>query len=64
MNIQTERRTAKILMFPTAAVRSALILSNRDKFAAELARLDCAATEFGSGWYHDAAIADAHNRKN
>jgi hypothetical protein len=57
-NIST-RPSAKILMFPLAARASASNLSGKAKFAAELASLRGVRTDFGDGWYHDAAIEDA-----
>ena len=59
------RQSAKILMFPVAGRRSAAILSNQARFAAELAALGSGYTEFGSGWYHDEAIDDeSRDRRN
>jgi hypothetical protein len=49
--------SATILAFPTATRRSALILSNKAKFAAELAALKGKRIDI-DGWYHQAAIED------
>jgi hypothetical protein len=66
METGSARRSAKILPFPTAARRSAAILSNKARFAAELASLGALpSVEFGSGWYHERAVEDAaRERKN
>jgi hypothetical protein len=53
------RPSAKILMFPVAGRGSASNLSDKAKFAAELASLRGVRTDFGDGWYHDAAIEEA-----
>jgi hypothetical protein len=58
MEITSTRPSAKILMFPVAARASASNLSGKAKFAAELASLRGVLTDFGSGWYHEAAIED------
>ncbi|MER8582897.1 DUF2735 domain-containing protein [Mesorhizobium sp. M1423] len=60
MEITSTRQSAKILMFPVAARASASNLSGRAKFAAELASLGNR-TDFGSAWYHEAAIEEAKN---
>ncbi|RUU10559.1 DUF2735 domain-containing protein [Mesorhizobium sp. M6A.T.Ca.TU.002.02.2.1] len=44
-------------MFPVAARASASNLSGKAKFAAELASLRNR-MDFGSGWYHEAAIEE------
>ncbi|TIO05333.1 DUF2735 domain-containing protein [Mesorhizobium sp.] len=59
MEIPSTRQSAKILMFPVAARASASNLSGKAKFAAELASLRSNRTDFGSGWYHEAAIEEA-----
>ena len=59
MEIISARPSAKILMFPVAARASASNLSGKAKFAAELASLRDVRTDFGNGWYHEAAIEEA-----
>ncbi|AZN99964.1 DUF2735 domain-containing protein [Mesorhizobium sp. M9A.F.Ca.ET.002.03.1.2] len=63
MEIISTRQSAKILMFPVAARASASNLSGKAKFAAELASLRNVTTDFGSGWYHDAAIEEAEQAR-
>ncbi|GLS41669.1 hypothetical protein GCM10010869_72660 [Mesorhizobium tianshanense] len=63
MEITSTRQSAKILMFPVAARKSASNLSGKAKFAAELALLRNITTDFGSGWYHDAAIEEAEQAR-
>jgi UDP-2,3-diacylglucosamine pyrophosphatase LpxH len=55
MQTNQQSRSATILAFPAAARRSALILSNKAKFAAELAALKEKHADI-DGWYHQAAI--------
>jgi hypothetical protein len=57
MQTNQRSRSATILAFPTAARRTALILSNKAKFAAELAALKSPHV-VTDGWYHQAAIED------
>jgi len=65
MEIISPRPSAKILTFPVAARLSASNLSGKAKFAAELASMRDHLTDFGSGWYHEAAIEEAqHDRKS
>ena len=65
MEIISTRPSAKILMFPAAARISASNLSGKAKFAAELASMRDHLSDFGSGWYHEAAIEEAqHDRKS
>jgi hypothetical protein len=59
MEIISARPSAKILMFPVAARTTASNLSGKAKFAAELAALRGVRSDFGDGWYHDAAIEGA-----
>lgn len=59
MEITPTRPSAKILMFPVAARASALNLSGKAKFTAELASLRNHHTDFGDAWYHEAAIEEA-----
>jgi Protein of unknown function (DUF2735) len=63
MEIISTRPSAKILMFPAAARMSASNLSGKAKFAAELASLRHDLTDFGSGWYHEAAIEEAEQAR-
>ncbi|QND64864.1 DUF2735 domain-containing protein [Mesorhizobium loti] len=58
MEIISTQPSAKILMFPAAARVTASNLSGKAKFAAELASLRGVRTDFGDGWYHDAAIEE------
>ncbi|TIN30253.1 MAG: DUF2735 domain-containing protein [Mesorhizobium sp.] len=58
MELTSARPSAKILMFPAAARAAASNLSGKAKFAAELASLRGVQTDFGDGWYHDAAIEE------
>ena len=55
MEIAPTRPSAKILMFPLAASKSASNLGAKAKFAAELASLRNTHAYF-DGCYHDAAI--------
>ena len=65
MEITSARPSAKILMFPLAARAAASNLGVKAKFAAELASMRDHLTDFGSGWYHEAAIEEAqHDRKS
>ena len=59
MEMMSTRPSAKILMFPVAARASASNLSGKAKFAAELASMRDKLTDYGSGWYHEAAIEEA-----
>lgn len=58
MEITPARPSAKILMFPVAGRVPALNLGVKAKFAAELASLRDIHTDFGGGWYHEAAIEE------
>ena len=57
MQVTPSRPSAKILMFPLAARKSALNLGAKAKFAAELAALRGEQADF-DGWYHEAAIEE------
>ncbi|MBZ9747059.1 DUF2735 domain-containing protein [Mesorhizobium sp. CO1-1-7] len=57
MQVTQSRPSAKILMFPLAARRSALNLGAKAKFAAELAALRGEHADF-DGWYHEAAVEE------
>lgn len=50
-------RSATILMFPTAARSPAVNLSNKAKFAAELAALEGRTVACADAWYHQEAVA-------
>ncbi|TIT50219.1 MAG: DUF2735 domain-containing protein, partial [Mesorhizobium sp.] len=52
MQVAQSRPSAKILMFPLAARRTALNLGAKAKFAAELAALRGEHADF-DGWYHE-----------
>ena len=56
------RPTAKILPFPPAARKSALILGAKAKFAAELASLRNTHADF-DGWYHEAAVEEENQQR-
>jgi hypothetical protein len=65
MNASPERQTAKILPFPMRGRASAAILSNKDKFAAELASLRTLDVAGETAWYHEAAIDEtARDRRH
>jgi hypothetical protein len=64
MEISSTRQSATILTFPTAARASASNLGGKAKFAAELASLRNVRTDYGSGWYHEAAIAEAEQERS
>ena len=53
----SERETAKIYQFVLRDRTARTGQRDRHKQSAESARL--APTEFGSGWYHDAAVQDS-----
>jgi hypothetical protein len=63
MQTDQQSRSAVILAFPTAARRSALILGNKAKFAAEIAALPKEHADIDA-WYHQAAIDDADTPRN
>ncbi|AGB46553.1 Protein of unknown function (DUF2735) [Mesorhizobium australicum WSM2073] len=62
MQVTQSRPSAKILMFPLAARRSALNLGAKAKFAAELAALRGEHADF-DGWYHEAAVEEEDLRR-
>ncbi|RWM09038.1 MAG: DUF2735 domain-containing protein [Mesorhizobium sp.] len=62
MEIVSTRPTAKILMFPLAARRTASNLGAKAKFAAELASLRDTHADF-DGWYHEAAIEEENQQR-
>lgn len=65
MENTSSRQSAQILMFPTAKRAAAANLSRQAKFAAQAAALPVAHTDFGDGWYHEAAIQEeARDRRN
>ncbi|TGV73373.1 DUF2735 domain-containing protein, partial [Mesorhizobium sp. M00.F.Ca.ET.158.01.1.1] len=57
MQVTQSRPSAKILMFPLAARRTALNLGAKAKFAAELVALPAEHADF-DGWYHEAAVEE------
>jgi len=63
MEVVSSRPSAKILMFPLAARKSASNLGAKAKFAAELASLRNTHADF-DGWYHEAAIEEENQRKS
>lgn len=63
MEIISTRQSAAILAFPAAARVSASNLGGQAKFAAELAALRDVRSNFGSGWYHEAAIEEAEQER-
>ena len=63
MQITPSRPSAKILMFPLAARRTASNLGAKAKFAAELAALRDEHPDF-DGWYHEAAIEEENRQKS
>ncbi|MER8628611.1 DUF2735 domain-containing protein [Mesorhizobium opportunistum] len=63
MEVTISRQSAKILMFPLAARKSASNLGAKAKFAAELASLRNTHADF-DGWYHEAAVEEENQRKS
>ncbi|WP_322419090.1 DUF2735 domain-containing protein [Mesorhizobium huakuii] len=63
MEIASSRPSAKILMFPLAARKSASNLGAKAKFAAEIASLRYTYADF-DGWYHEAAIEEEDQPKS
>ncbi|RUU49885.1 DUF2735 domain-containing protein, partial [Mesorhizobium sp. M2C.T.Ca.TU.009.01.2.1] len=57
MQVTPSPPSAKILMFPLAARKSASNLGAKAKFAAELAALRGEHADF-DGWYHEAAVEE------
>lgn len=57
MTIGLHRETAKIYEFPVRG--RAGVIARQEAAAAEAKTPRLPQTSFGSGWYHDAAIADA-----
>jgi hypothetical protein len=66
MTAKVQHETAKIFAFPTRAQLAAGYRSDKLAMASEVAdALRLKRTDFGSGWYHDAAIEDSgHGKKN
>lgn len=56
MMAKTDQQTAKIYAFPVKKRIVAERLRKLERDAARLRPVNYAATEFGSGWYHEAAI--------
>lgn len=63
MEIVSSPPSAKILMFPLAARKSASNLGAKAKFAAEVASLRYTHADF-DGWYHEAAVEEENQRKS
>lgn len=63
MEVTQSRPSAKILMFPLAARKSASNLGAKAKFAAELAALRGEHPDF-DGWYHEAAVQEENEQRN
>jgi hypothetical protein len=57
------RETAKIYQFPVRRPPNADARRQRSKPAADLNSTQLPEVEFGSGWYHDAAIRDAERNR-
>jgi hypothetical protein len=67
MAANIQHQTAKIYAFPTRAQLAAGYRRDMSAMALEVAdALRLKRTDFGSGWYHDAAIEDnaVHEKKN
>jgi hypothetical protein len=66
MAANIQRETAKIYAFPTRAQLAAGYRRDMSAMASEVAdALRLKRTDFGSGWYHDAAIEEAgRDKKN
>ncbi|MBZ9847879.1 DUF2735 domain-containing protein [Mesorhizobium sp. CA14] len=62
MQVTPSRPSAKILLFPLAARKSASNLGAKAKFAAELAALRGEHADF-DGWYHEAAIEEENQQR-
>ncbi|CDX55049.1 conserved hypothetical protein [Mesorhizobium plurifarium] len=62
MQVTPSPPSAKILMFPLAARKSASNLGAKAKFAAELAALRGELADF-DGWYHEAAIEEENEQR-
>ncbi|MEI9403991.1 DUF2735 domain-containing protein [Mesorhizobium argentiipisi] len=63
MQVTPSRPSAKVLLFPVAARKSASNLGAKAKFLAELAALRGEHADF-DGWYHEAAIEEENQRKS
>jgi len=59
MDRSPDRQSARILTFPARGRAAALELSNKAKFAAEVAWLHSTSIATESSWYHEAAIEEA-----
>jgi hypothetical protein len=62
MTTNVERGSAKIYQFPTKRTASGRF--DGPNFAPTVPSSDVVPTAFGSGWYHDEAIAEDQARKN
>ena len=58
MNINASRETAKILQFPRRTRAGAPGLGRDLSWTAAAQLEPCPAVDFGSGWYHQAAVED------
>ena len=64
MAANLQRETAKIYAFPTRTQLTAGYRRDMSAMASEVAdALRLKRTDFGSGWYHDAAIEEAGSDK-
>jgi hypothetical protein len=64
MAANIQRESAIIYAFPTKAQRASGYRRDRSAMASEVAEaLRLKRTDFGSGWYHDAAIEEAAGEK-
>lgn len=59
MTTATGQTTAKIYQFPIRARAAGGRLQEDAKFAVDRISPHIHATDFGGGWYHEAAIAEA-----
>jgi Protein of unknown function (DUF2735) len=58
MSTEFYRESAKIYQFPVRSLATAASRRNQVKSGRDLRMPEVTATDFGSGWYHDAAIQD------
>lgn len=59
MRTTFHRETAKIYAFPVKADAARRRLNMQAQMVADIAAQDLPRTDFGSGWYHEAAIEEA-----
>lgn len=62
MATHTQRETAKIYAFPTTIRPSVRRASDQPAIVAQFPRKIAEFVDFGSGWYHDAAIQEAQSQ--